>query len=118
LLRKVAAAGLVLLCFGSPALACVHAYGQLTPAEQACCRRMGPHCGGMKAAQHSCCARLSRPEPAANIADAYRVAPPLLATSSHLPVWQLERAAEFYLPNVRAQEHPPPLIGADPILRI
>lgn len=50
------AAMLLLLTIANPVMMCLQPGTSLSPAEQACCKRMGPMCvsSGM-AAKHSCC---------------------------------------------------------------
>ncbi len=116
--RRFGAAVLVLLSLGSPVLACVNANAQLTPAERDCCRRMAHACGEMNMAGHSCCARLSRPTPVAIAGAEFRVAPPPTVTVVVLSGFPVCTASEIRLLQAAAREHPPPLIGAEPILRI
>jgi hypothetical protein len=117
-LRRIGAAAMAMLLLYSPVLACVDAYGQLAPAEEECCRRMGPDCGGMKAAEHSCCAKPSRPEPTADVASAFRSASPLVALALPVSATQDEPVVVAHFASTAAQEHPPPLIGAAAVLRI
>ena len=58
--RRSSASAIVfalLLWVSTPALACIVAPAQMTPAEMQCCRDMADQCGGTAMAEHSCCAK-------------------------------------------------------------
>lgn len=59
---KIGVFALAMLLSAAPTMVCLLPIA-LTPAEQECCKRMAPECGGATMPRsHSCCKRLIEPE--------------------------------------------------------
>jgi len=114
--HQIVALGLICLCIGSPALACLP-NSQMTAAEMECCKKMAGDCN-MGKGQHPCCKTVSpTPSPVASVQPSLHFHPSfavaaLTVTLEVAPV----STGEFAQVNLGLPPPAPP--GPNSILRI